>query len=120
MKNPFERPERATFRERPARFIGEEIKPFADEWDEAGSFLGALYEKVGALGVFGFGVGQKYGGLGFDDCLMRVASNDEFARCGANDAPAGRNGRSASSGSIEKRASEEIKARDLAVRQMGL
>ena len=114
MKNPFETEERAAFRETVRRFVETEVTPFADEWDEAGEVPWALHEKVGALGAFGFGVSEKYGGLGFDDCFMRAAFSEEFAKCGAGGVPAALGGRGISIGPIEKLASEEIKDRCLA------
>ncbi|MEL7485736.1 MAG: acyl-CoA dehydrogenase family protein [Pseudomonadota bacterium] len=113
MRNPFDTDERIAFRETMARFVESEIKPHADEWDEAGDFPWALHEKVGALGVFGFGVDEKYGGLGFDDCFLRASYSEEFAKCGANGVPAGLNGRTISISPIEKLASDEIKDRVL-------
>ena len=113
MKNPFETKERAAFRGQLRRFVETEIRPHADEWDEAGAFPRELHEKTGALGVFGFGVDEKYGGLGFDDCFMRAAYAEEFAKCGANGVPAGLNGRTISISPIQQLASEEIKARVL-------
>ena len=106
--NTFETPERRAFREACRRFVATEITPFADEWDEAGDVPWALHEKAGALGVWGFGVDEKYGGLGFDDCFMRAAWGEEAARCGASGIPAALGGRSISIGPIEKMASEEI------------
>jgi acyl-CoA dehydrogenase len=113
MKNPFDTDERRAFRGLISRFVTTEIKPHADSWDEAGSFPWALHQKIGALGVFGFGVDQRYGGLGFDDCFMRAAYSEELARCGAGGVSAGLNGRSISIGPIEALASEAIKDRVL-------
>ncbi len=113
MNNPFENEERAAFRETVRRFVETEVTPHADEWDEAGEVPWALHEKVGALGAFGFGVSEKYGGLGFDDCFMRAAFSEEFAMCGATGIPAALGGRGISIGPIEKLASEEIKDRVL-------
>ena len=59
MRNPFETEERAAFRETVRRFVETEVKPFADDWDEAGEVPWELHEKVGALGAFGFGVSEK-------------------------------------------------------------
>jgi acyl-CoA dehydrogenase len=61
---PFDTPERAQFRETVERFIETEIAPHADAWDEAGDFPWELHQKAGALGLFGFGVSDAYGGLG--------------------------------------------------------
>ena len=113
MQNPFETPERAAFRETVRRFVETEVAPFSDAWDEAGDVPWALHEKVGALGAFGFGVAEKYGGLGFDDCFMRAAFAEEFAKCGATGVPAAFGGRSISIGPIESLASEDIKDRVL-------
>ncbi|MEM8773050.1 MAG: acyl-CoA dehydrogenase family protein [Pseudomonadota bacterium] len=114
MKNPFDTPERAAFRETICKFVEKEVAPYADEWDEAGEVPWELHEKAGALGAFGFGVSEKYGGLGFDDCFMRAAFSEEFAKCGAGGVPAALGGRSISIGPIEKLASEEIKDKCLA------
>ena len=113
MQNPFETEERAAFRETVRRFVETEVTPNADEWDEAGEVPWELHEKVGALGAFGFGVSEKYGGLGFDDCFMRAAFSEEFAKCGATGVPAALGGRSISIGPIEKLASDDIKDRVL-------
>lgn len=113
MKNPFDTDERRAFRESLKTFVDAEIKPYADEWDEAGDFPWELHQKVGKLGVFGFGIDEKYGGLGFDDCFMRAAYAEELAKCGANGIPAGLNARSISIAPIEKLASDDIKDRVL-------
>jgi len=114
MKNPFETEERAAFREVSRRFTETEITPYADEWDEAGEIPWALHEKAGALGAFGFGVEEKYGGLGFEDCFMRAAYSEEISMCGAGGVPAALGGRSISIGPIQNLACEEIKDRVLA------
>lgn len=113
MQNPFETDERAAFRETVRRWVETEVTPFADAWDEAGDVPWSLHEKAGALGAFGFGVSEKYGGLGFDDCFMRAAFSEEFSKCGATGVPAALGGRGISIGPIEKLASEEIKDRVL-------
>jgi len=89
MKNPFETEERRTFRETIKRYVETEIKPHADEWDEAGDFPWRVHEELGAMGYFGFGVSDKFGGLGFDDAFMRAAAAEEMARCGATGVWAG-------------------------------
>ena len=88
MKNPFDTPERVAFRKILRDFVTKEIKPNADTWDEAGEIPWVLHQRVGALGVWGFGIEEQYGGLGIDDCFMRAAYNEEFAMCGANGVPA--------------------------------
>ena len=93
IKNPFDTPERVAFRKTLRDFVAKEIKPNADTWDEAGEIPWDLHQRVGALGVWGFGIEEQYGGLGMDDCFMRAAYNEEFAMCGANGVPAALNSR---------------------------
>ena len=113
MQNPFETDELSAFRRTLQDFVTTEIKPYADDWDEAGEIPWELHQKVGALGVWGFGIEERYGGLGFDDCFMRAAYNEEFAKCGVNGIPAAMNGRMISIEPIQRLASQEIKDRIL-------
>ena len=94
-------------------FVEKEIKPNADTWDEAGEIPWELHQKVGALGVWGFGIEEQYGGLGMDDCFMRATYNEEFAMCGANGVPATLNGRMISIEPIQRLANADIRLRAL-------
>jgi acyl-CoA dehydrogenase len=113
MKNPFDTPERKAFRETVETFVAKEIRPNAFEWDEAGYVPWELHEKVAGLGAFGFGVDEKYGGLGFDDPFMRVDFAVAMAMCGAGGVSAALGGRGISIDPIQKLANEEIKVRCL-------
>jgi len=113
MKNPFDTSERVAFRKTLRDFVAKEIKPNADTWDEAGEIPWDLHQRVGALGVWGFGIEEQYGGLGMDDCFMRAAYNEEFAMCGANGVPAALNGRMISIEPIQRLANADIKSRAL-------
>ena len=113
MQNPFETEERKAFRETVARFVAKEITPHVDEWDEAGDVPWEIHEKAGALGYFGFGIEEQYGGLGFDDAFMRAAATEEMSKCGAGGVVAALGGRLISIGVIQLLGSEEIKARSL-------
>lgn len=113
MLNPFETEERRAFRETMRRFIETDIRPYVDDWDEAGEIPWEIHEKAGALGFFGFGIKEEYGGLGFDDCFMRAAGAEEFGRCGGGGVPAAIGGRGISLAPIQELASEEIRARVL-------
>ncbi len=113
MNSPFDTEERIAFRRTLQEFIAAEITPNADEWDEAGEVPWELHQKIGTLGVWGFGVDEAYGGLGFDDCFMRAAYNEELARCGAGGVSAAMNGRMISIDPIQRLASSEIKDRVL-------
>jgi len=113
MQNPFETEERKAFRETVARFVAKEITPNVDEWDEAGDVPWEIHEKAGALGYFGFGIDEQYGGLGFDDAFMRAAATEEMSKCGAGGVVAALGGRLISIGVIQLLGSDEIKARSL-------
>ena len=113
MRNPFETEERRAFRDAVRRLVDVEIRPFADAWDEAGAFPWEIHEKLGALGCFGLGIDAEYGGLGFDDCFMRIAYGEELSRCGAGGVVAAIGARLISIGPIHALGSEEIKRRVL-------
>lgn len=113
MRNPFETEERRSFRESFARFVAREIRPHADEWDEAGDVPWELHRKAAELGLFGFGIAEEYGGLGFDDCFMRAAAGEELGRCGATGIAAALGSRNISTGPIALLGSEEVKRRVL-------
>jgi acyl-CoA dehydrogenase len=114
MRSPFETDERVAFRKTIRDFVAREISPYADDWDEAGEIPWELHQRVGALGVWGFGVDEEYGGLGFDDCFMRAAYKEEIAKCGAGGVSAAMNGRMISLAPIQRLANDDIKARVLA------
>lgn len=114
MQNPFETEERAAFRKVLRDFVAAEITPFADDWDEAGETPWELHQKIGALGVWGFGIDESYGGLGMDDVFMRAAYSEELARCGAGGVAAAMNGRMISIEPIQRLASDDIRDRCLA------
>ena len=109
--NPFDTPQRSAFRQSVSRFVENEITPCADAWDEAGAIPSDLHRKAGALGMFGFGISQAYGGLGFDDCFMRAAASEELGKCGATGVGAALGARNISTGPIAALGSEELKRR---------
>ncbi|MDP6351853.1 MAG: acyl-CoA dehydrogenase family protein, partial [Alphaproteobacteria bacterium] len=113
MLNPFENDERQAFRETVRRFVENDIKPYVDDWDEAGETPWEIHEKAGEIGLFGFGIEERYGGLGFDDCFMRAAAWEELGKCGGTGVPASLGGRCISLAPIQDLASEEIKRRVL-------
>jgi acyl-CoA dehydrogenase len=113
MRNPFETEERRAFRETVARFVETEIRPFVDDWDEAGEIPWEIHEKIGALGGFAFGIDEQYGGLGFDDCFLRIAFWEEMGKCGAGGVPAAVGGRNISVNPINDLGNDELKMRVL-------
>ncbi|MFP4519332.1 MAG: acyl-CoA dehydrogenase family protein [Oceanicaulis sp.] len=106
---PFDTPERKAFRESVDRFVEAEIAPYADAWDEAGDFPWTLHETAGALGLFGFGIPEAYGGNGFDDALMRFDSGVALAYAGVGGVNASLGSRGIMTGPIVQLASEAQK-----------
>ena len=109
MKNPFDTPEREEFRAQLKTFVDKEIKPYVNDWDEEGRVPWELHQKAGALGVWGFGIEERYGGLGEDDSFLRAIYNEEFAKCGAGGVGAAMGGRMISLEPIQRLCSTEIK-----------
>ena len=113
MRNPFDTEERRTFREMISKFLEAEIWPYVDEWDEAGEYPHEINEKVCELGVFGFGIDEKYGGLGFDDQFMRKDVSVEMGRTSAGGLFASVGSRNIMLGPLTELANEEIKLKAL-------
>lgn len=113
LNNPFDTDERRAFRETLRNFMTKEIVPHAFEWDEAGHVPWAVHEKFGALGLWGFGIDEQYGGHGFDDPFMRMDASVEIARCGVGGIGAAIGGRGISLDPIQRLAAEDIRTRVL-------
>lgn len=109
LPNPFETSERRAFRETLRAFMDKEIVPYAFEWDEAGQVPWHVHAKFGALGIWGFGIDEAYGGLGFDDPFMRMDAAIEIARCGVGGIGASIGGRGISLDPIQRLASDRIR-----------
>lgn len=62
------------------RFVEEEIKPFADAWEEEGATPRELLRKMGELGFFGIRYPEIYGGSAMDERATVVLS-EELGRC---------------------------------------
>ncbi len=69
---------RATLRE----FVGREISPYVDAWDEAGTFPLSLYQRAAAIGATGIGFDEAYGGTPADT-FFKIVLAEEYSRCGA-------------------------------------
>ena len=113
MRNPFENEERRAFRDSIAKFLEAEVWPHVDEWDEAGAYPHEMNEKICQLGVFGFGIPEQYGGLGFDDAHMRKATGVEMGRSSAGGLMASIGSRSIMLKPLTDLANEDIRQRAL-------
>ena len=83
MHKPFDTAERSAFRDSIARFVERAMRPFADQWDEAGAIPESLHREAGALGAFGFGIDEAYGGFASgteSDYIAMVVATEELSR----------------------------------------
>ena len=69
-------------------FVAKEVKPFIDEWEEAGSFPREIYEKAGDVGILGIGYPEDCGGTP-GDIFFTVAASEELMRSGSGGFVAG-------------------------------
>lgn len=107
--SPFMTPEREAYRANLKRFFDTEVTPHIEKWEADHAVPWELHEQLGDMGVFGFGIPEEYGGLGFDDAFMRTDYAEIAFGCGASGVAAAVGGRSISLGPITKFASEEFK-----------
>ena len=71
-----------------ARFVEKEIKPFVEEWEEAGEFPRQLYQRAGELGILGVGYPEEWGGFE-SDVFHEVVVTEELTRSGSGGIAAG-------------------------------
>ncbi|MCU9836832.1 acyl-CoA dehydrogenase family protein [Ruegeria sp. WL0004] len=107
--SPFMTPEREAYRSTLKRFFDAEVKPHVEDWEAAQAVPWSLHQKLGEMGVFGFGVPEEYGGLGFDDAFMRADYAELAFGCGASGVAAAVGGRSISIGPMVRFAPEEFR-----------
>jgi len=70
------------------RFVEREIKPFVDEWEEAGEFPRELYRKAADIGLLGVGYPEEWGGFS-GDVFHEIVVSEELTRCGSGGVAAG-------------------------------
>jgi acyl-CoA dehydrogenase len=70
------------------RFVAEELRPHAEEWEEAGWFPNEVFGRMAERGLLGLKYPQEYGGRGGDHLDDAVLS-EELARCGSGGVSAG-------------------------------
>ena len=92
------------------KFVDQHIRPFINDWEEAGTFPRELYNLAGEAGLLGIDHPEELGGSGAD-IFMKIAASEEIMRAGSG-------GLAASLGSldiglppIENWASQELKER---------
>jgi acyl-CoA dehydrogenase len=77
--SPFFSPEHEMLRDQVRRFVEEEIKPYADVWEEAGFVPREVLKRMGALGFFGIRYPAEYGGSEMG-ALANVVLAEELGR----------------------------------------
>ncbi|MCE8509753.1 acyl-CoA dehydrogenase family protein [Ruegeria pomeroyi] len=107
--SPFMTPERQAFRDTLASFFATEVTPHVEAWEAAQAVPWKLHQKLGELGVFGFGIPEEYGGLGFDDAFMRCDYAELAFGCGASGVAAAVGGRMISLGPMVRFAPEPFR-----------
>jgi acyl-CoA dehydrogenase len=69
-------------------FVDKEIKPFIEEWEEAGEFPRELYKKAADVDILGIGYPEEVGGTP-GDIFFKVAVSEELMRSGSGGLVAG-------------------------------
>ncbi len=80
--------EHEMIRQATRRFVSKAIKPFVDEWEEAGEFPRQLYEDAAAMGILGLGYPEELGGSP-GDLFTQIAVWEELMRGGSAGVVAG-------------------------------
>ncbi|WP_026035965.1 acyl-CoA dehydrogenase family protein [Cupriavidus sp. BIS7] len=70
------------FRASVRRFVEQNIVPYIDAWEEAGSFPRELYRTAAELGLLGLGFPEEYGGTPGDP-FLEMAMVEELTRAGS-------------------------------------
>jgi acyl-CoA dehydrogenase len=105
-------PEHEQFRDMVRNFVANEITPFVNDWDEAGTFPRELYRKAAELGLLGIGFPEQYGGTPTDVYYQLIAA-EEVARAGCGGVSASLFSHTIGTPPVLHAGSEELKARML-------
>lgn len=73
--------EHKIFRDTARKFFENEVKPFAEQWEEDGIVPRSIWKKMGDMGFLCVDVPEEYGGLGAD-WLYSVILQEELTRTG--------------------------------------
>ena len=80
--------EHEAFRDTVRRFIGKEVSPQVEAWEEAGEFPRQLFSRFAALDLLGLKYPEAYGGTGAGK-LYEAVLFEELGRCGSGGVFAG-------------------------------
>lgn len=110
--SPHYTPEHEAFRDTLQTFVAREIEPYAEDWDEAGTFPRELYKKAAEVGLLPLGFPEEYGGIETDLFYLIIASQ-ELARPGVGGLSASLMSHNIGTPPIVRAGQEELKARVL-------
>ena len=69
------------FRKSVRDFVKKEIRPYAEEWEEAESYPREIFKRMGNLGFLGLSYPEEYGGGGAD-YFTNIVFAEEISKCG--------------------------------------
>jgi acyl-CoA dehydrogenase len=72
--------EHADFRSMVREFVTREIVPHYPDWERAGEVPGRFFRELGAIGVMGMAIPEKFGGSGHQDYRYNVILQEEASR----------------------------------------
>ena len=113
VSSPFYTDDHEAYRDVVRTFTEKEITPHVHDWDLAGEVPRELYNKAGAIGFFGDGFDEEYGGHGQRDALMRLVLMQEISRSGSGGVVAALLSNYIGLPPVQKFGSDETKARVL-------
>ncbi|GAA5052172.1 acyl-CoA dehydrogenase family protein [Nocardia callitridis] len=73
-------PDHEAFRQLARDFIAAEVVPRYAEWEKAGRIPRSVFARLGALGLLGTAIPERYGGAGVADYRYNVVLQEEAAR----------------------------------------
>jgi alkylation response protein AidB-like acyl-CoA dehydrogenase len=86
MRHPVLTDDHEALRTTVRRFVDTEVRPFVDEWEQAGAFPDELFRRCGELGFLGLHYPSRWGGSD-GDLATGLVFVEELARCGAGAIP---------------------------------
>jgi len=75
-EEPWFREEHIIFRDQIRRFIDEEVKPYADQWEEDGMVPRTVLRKMGEHGFLGVRYAEQYGGSAMDTIATAILAEE--------------------------------------------
>ncbi len=106
-------PDHLAFADTIRKFTAQEITPFVNEWDEAGTFPRELYKKAADIGLLGLGYPEAYGGTPDVDAFYTMLASIELAQCSSGGLLASLLSHSIGAPPIKNFGSDELKAKVL-------